>query len=109
MVNQSKLHSFCTALKYKYGYKVPKDFKHAMELDIQNRNALWCVATALKLAQLYEYNNTFKDLGYQAKAPAGYKKIQTHIIYNCMHDGRHKAQMATDGHLTDVYFGVVSL
>lgn len=23
MVNQSKLHSFCTAPKYKYGYEVP--------------------------------------------------------------------------------------
>jgi hypothetical protein len=44
----------------------------------------------------------------------GYKKICTHLIYDCKHDGRHKAQMVANGHLTDIplesiYSGVVSL
>ena len=43
-----------------------------------------------------------------------YKKIRTHLIFDCKHDGRHKARMVADGHLTDiplesVYSGVVSL
>ena len=60
-----------------------------------------------------EYN-TFKDLGYKAPAPEGYKRIRTHLVYDCKHDGRHKARMVADGHLTtvpidSVYSGVVSL
>jgi hypothetical protein len=67
------------------------------------------------MSQLAEYD-TFRDLGYKdtAPPPTGYKKIHTHLVYNCKHDGRHKARMVADGHLTDIplesmYSGVVSL
>jgi hypothetical protein len=67
------------------------------------------------MSQLVEYD-TFRDLGHNdtASPPTGYKKIRTHLIYDCKHDGRHKAWMVADGHLTDiplesVYSGVVSL
>jgi hypothetical protein len=113
MINQTKLQSFRTAPKYKYGFQVPRDYQHAEELDISNGNTLWQDATALEMAQLEEYN-TFKDLGYKASAPSGYKKIRTHLVYDVKHDGRHKARMVADGHLTavpveSVYSGVVSL
>jgi hypothetical protein len=65
------------------------------------------------MSQLTEYD-TFRDLGHKdtAPPPAGYKKIRTHLIYDCKHDGRHKAWMVADGHLMDiplesVYSGVV--
>jgi hypothetical protein len=67
------------------------------------------------MSQLAEYD-TFRDLGHKdtAPPPTGYKKICTHLVYDCKHDGRHKAWMVADGHLTDiplesVYSGVVSL
>jgi hypothetical protein len=67
------------------------------------------------MSQLAEYD-TFRDLGHKdtAPPPTGYKKIHTHLVYDCKHDGRHKAWMVADGHLTDillesVYSGVVSL
>ena len=46
--------------------------------------------------------------------PDGYKKIKVHLIYNVKHDGRHRARLVADGHLTElptesVYSGVVSL
>jgi hypothetical protein len=46
--------------------------------------------------------------------PAGYKRIRVHIVYDVKHDGRHKARLVADGHLTDipldsVYSVVVSL
>jgi hypothetical protein len=49
-----------------------------------------------------------------APPQTGYKKIHTHLVYDCKHDGRHKAWMVADGHLTDIplesmYSGVVSL
>jgi hypothetical protein len=102
------------APRYKYGYEVLRDFNHAKELDARNGNKLWQEATALELAQLHEYN-TFKDLGHKASAPHGYKKIRTHLVFDCKHDGRHKVRMVADGHLTavpvdtSVYSGVVSL
>jgi Reverse transcriptase (RNA-dependent DNA polymerase) len=42
------------------------------------------------------------------------KRIRVHIVYDVKHDGRHKARLVADGHLTDipldsVYSGVVSL
>jgi hypothetical protein len=59
-----------------------------------------------------EYD-TFRDLGHKdtAPPPTGYKKIRTHLVYNCKHDGRHKAWMVANGHipLESVYSGVVSL
>lgn len=84
-----------------------------MELDVCNGNRLWQEATDLELAQLNEYN-TFRDLGHQASAPQGFKKIRAHLVYDVKHDGRHKARMVADGHLTNVpidsvYSGVVSL
>ena len=48
------------------------------------------------------------------KIPKGYRKIRVHTIYDVKHDGRHKARVVADGHLTatpteSVYSGVVSL
>jgi hypothetical protein len=50
----------------------------------------------------------------KSKAPVGYKKILVHLIYDVKHNGRHKAILLADGHLTDiplesVYSVVVSL
>jgi hypothetical protein len=86
MVNQAKLCSFCTAPRYKYGYKIPRDFDHASCLDEKCGSTRWQHATALELAQLHEYK-TFKDLGYKAGTPEGYKKICAHLVYDCKHDG----------------------
>jgi hypothetical protein len=50
----------------------------------------------------------------KVKPPVGHKKIRVHLIVDVKHDGRHKARLVADGHLTDiplesVYSGVVSL
>jgi len=98
---------------YKYGYEVPRDYHHAIELDNQNDNTKWQDSTALEMIQLDEYN-TFKNLGKGAKPPDGYKKIRVHLVFDIKHDGRHKSRLVADGHLTkipmeSVYSGVVSL
>jgi hypothetical protein len=89
LVHQAKLRSYHLAPKYKYGYQVPHDYNHAMELDTRNWNKLWQEATGLELSQLNEYN-TFKDLGHQAQAPSGYKKIRAHLVYDVKHDADTK-------------------
>jgi Reverse transcriptase (RNA-dependent DNA polymerase) len=54
------------------------------------------------------------EKGKVINAPEGYKKIRVHLVFDVKHDGRHKARLVADGHLTeepveDVYSGVVSL
>jgi Reverse transcriptase (RNA-dependent DNA polymerase) len=111
MANQAKLRSYNSAPKFKYGFEVPRDYRHAIWLDKRNGNSKWADATRLEMAQLDDYS-TFKDVG--KAVPDGYKKIRVHLVYDVKHDGRHKARLVADGHLTDiplesVYSGVVSL
>jgi len=113
MANQAKLHSYRTAPKYKYGYEVPHDFTHAVQIDTKCGNTKWQEATKLERQSQDEYQ-TFEDHGYKADPPKGYKKIWVHLVFDVKHDGRHKAHLVADGHLTDtplesVYSGVVSL
>ena len=110
-VNQAKLRSYNTAPKYKYGYEVPKNYADAVRLDERNKTTKWQDAVALEMTQLDDYK-TFKTYG--RVKPSGYKKIKVHLVFDVKHDGRHKARMVADGHLTDiplesVYSGVVSI
>ena len=46
--------------------------------------------------------------------PNGYHKIKLHLVFAVKFDGRHKARLVADGHLTpesieNIYSGVVSL
>jgi hypothetical protein len=61
------------------------------------------------MSQLAEYD-TFRDLGHKdtAPPPTGYKKIHTHLVYDCKHDSRHKARMVAYCHLTDIPLESVS-
>jgi hypothetical protein len=115
MANQAKLRSYRTTPKYKYGFEVPRDYKHAVELDRQNGNTKWQDAVALEMLQMTEYE-VFRNLGHRNRVqpPSGHKKIRVHLIFNVKHDGRHRARLVADGHLTDpgtesVYSGVVTL
>ena len=113
MANQAKLRSYRYAPKYMFGFEVPRNYNHALELDKKNGNTRWQDCTKVEMEQLYEYS-TFQDYGIDGKIPPGYKKIRTHLVFAVKHDGRHKARMVADGHLTDVpldsvYSGVVSL
>ena len=115
MLNQAKLRSYRTSPRYKFGYELPRnnDYEHAVQLDKRNGNRLWQEATQIEMNQHNEYK-TYKYLGYNAKAPDGYKKIRVHIVWDVKHDVRHKDRLVDDGHLTDVplssvYSGVLSL
>ena len=75
-----------------------------MELDAKNGN---------HLEQIDEYE-AFKDQGFKAAPPPGYKRIRVHMVYAIKHDLRRKSRLVADGNLTDVplesvYSSVVSL
>jgi hypothetical protein len=113
MANQAKLRSFCLAPKYKYGFEILGDYKHAIELDEKHGTTQWVDATSLEMVQLDDYD-CFHDQGKGVDIPKGFKKIRVHLIYDVKHNARHKARLVADGHLTDipadsVYSGVVTL
>jgi hypothetical protein len=113
MANQAKLRSFRLAPKYKYGFEIPWDYKHAIELDEKHGTTQWVDATSLEMVQLDDYD-CFHDQGKGVKIPKGFKNIRVHLINDVKHNGRHKAQLVADGHLTNipfdsVYSGVVTL
>ena len=83
-----------------YGFEIPRDYEHAKQLDSKNKNDKWQTATDLEMQQLDAYD-TFIDVGKDGETPKGSKRIRVHLIYACKHDGRHKARLVADGHLTD--------
>jgi len=84
MANQAKLQSFCTAPTYHFGILIPRNHKHAMELDQLHGNNLWRESEVTELDSIDEYN-TFQDVG-KGTTPKGYKKIWYHIVYAVKHD-----------------------
>ena len=73
----------------------------------------------LELTQIREYK-VFKDTGKaqfhngKVVTPDGFQKIRVHFVYAVKHDGRFKARLVADGHLTkepveSIYSGVFSL
>ena len=118
-VKQSRIRQVRASARYQHGFQVPKDYNDAMRLDKENGNTHWQDAMDLELTQIHEYK-VFKDTG-KAKfhngkvvAPDGFQKIRVHFVYAVKHDGRFKARLVADGHLTkepveSIYCGVVSL
>ena len=108
-INQSKLRQVRRRTKVKFGYEVAQDFADAKRLDEQNGNTLFMDATKLEMSQIKDY--TVFEKGPKAiyagtkkpvNAPAGYQYARVHLIYDVKHDGRHKARLVLDGHLTEI-------
>jgi hypothetical protein len=47
MVNQSRIKATRNAPRYKFGYRIPRNYDEAMQLDLKNGNMLWREATDL--------------------------------------------------------------
>ena len=115
LVKQAKLYSLKYSPRYKYGFEIPKNYEDAERLDRKNGNDDWKDANQLEHEQLRGYN-VFTDKGRFAgyRIPCGYQLIRVHTIFDVKVDGRHKARVVADRHLTatptkSVYSGVVSL
>ena len=107
------LHSYRTKPIYHFGVQVPRNYEQAMEFDERNGNTKWQDSIDIELKQIDEYD-TFIDKGADFKPGPDFKKIRVHLVFAVKHDGRHKARLVADGHLTNtpidsVYASVVSL
>ena len=105
---QSWIRQVRASARYQHGFQVPKDYNDAIRLDKENSNTHWQDAMNLELTGKVQFNNG------KAVTPDGFQKIRVHFVYAVKHDGRFKARLVADGHLTkepveSIYFGVVSL
>ena len=93
-VKQSRIRQVRASARYQHGFQVP-----------ENSNTHWQDAMDLELTQIHEYK-VFKDTGKaqfhngKAVTPDGFQKIRVHFVYAVKHDGKFKARLVADGHLT---------
>ena len=92
-----------------------------MQFDSENKNSKWYDAIRLEMESMREYKEFKKwDKAILDKhkkvmnSPKGYHRIKVHLVFAVKFDGRHKARLVADGHLTpapieNIYSGVVSL
>ena len=102
-----------------FGYLI--QYMEAMEYDKENKNSKWYDAIKLEMESMQAYK-VFKNwdkviLDKDKRVmnpPKGYQKIKVHLVFAVKCDGRHKARLVADGHITpepveNIYSGVVSL
>ena len=104
-----------------FGFLIPRNYTELLEFDKANNNSNWYDATKAELDSIHSYEvfQKHQKVKYDKQkkvlnAPPGYQKIRVHLIFAVKYDGRHKARLVADGHLTpetveSIYSGVVSL
>ena len=120
-IKQSKIRQVRHSKKYMFGFLIPRNYTEALEFDKANNNSKWHDATKAELDSIHSYHVFQKHekpiYDKQKKvrnAPPGYQKIRVHLVFAVTYDGRHKARLVAEGHLTpepveSIYSGVVSL
>ena len=78
-----------------------------MQFDTENKNCKWYDAIKLEMESMLEYkvfkmwDKAILDKHKKVvKPPKGYHKINMHLVFDVKFDGRHKARLVADGHLT---------
>ena len=102
--------------KFKFGIELPRNRKHARELDAMNGNTMWQDAEQEEIDQLMHFK-TFKILGKGVRDFPNKEKytfVPLHMVYDVKFDLRRKVRIVAGGNWTDppecdVYSGVVSI
>ena len=91
----------------------------AMQSDNDNHNSKWYDTIKLEMESMQSYivfkmwDKAILDKHKKViNAPKGYHKIKVHQAFGVKFDGKHKARLVADGHLTiepvkNIFFGVV--
>ena len=120
-IKQSQIRQVRRSQTYMFGYLIPRNYVEAIQFDSENKNSKWYDAIKMEMGYMREYK-VFKkwDKAILDKykkvmnSPKGYHRIKVHLVFAVKFDGRHKARLVADGHLTpepieNIYSGVVSL
>ena len=120
-IKQSKIRQVRRSQTYMFGYLIPRNYMEAIQFDSENKNSKWYDAIKLEMESMAEYkvfkkwDKAILDKHKKVKnPPKGYHRIKVHLVFAVKFDGRHKARLVADGHLTpepieNIYSGVVSL
>ena len=104
-----------------FSFLIPRNYNEAFKFDKANNNSKWYDATKAELDSIHSYEvfQKHEKVKYDKQKkvlnePTGYQKVRVHLISAVKYDGRHKARLVADGHLTpepveSIYSGVVSL
>ena len=97
---------------HKYGVKLPKTVKQAIEIDNENGNTLWWDAL---MKEMKNVRPAFEVYEGKEEDLVGYQKIRCHIIWDVKlgENFRRKARLVAGGHVTELpssitYSSVVS-
>ena len=79
----------------------------AIQFDSENNNSKWYDAIKLEMESMSEYK-VFKKWDKAIldkhkkvkKPPKSYHRIKGNLVFAVKFDGRHKARLVADGHLT---------
>ena len=90
-----------------FGYLIPRNYMEATQFDSENKNSKWNDAIKLEMESMSEYkvfkkwDKAILDKHKKVKnPPKGYDNIKVHLVFAVKFDGRHKARLVADGHLT---------
>jgi hypothetical protein len=106
----SAVNSRVCKCSHKYGIKVPRSVKEALDFDHRNGNTFWADALTKEMGNVCI---AFEILGPNDKPPVGWYKASGHIVFDVKMDFTHKARWVKDGHktpdsTTPSFAGVVS-
>jgi hypothetical protein len=76
-----KIKSKYWARTHKYGIRIPKSIKEAIEVDTENGNSLWMDAKHLEMKNL---RMAFKEYDGDPNSFVGYIQITGHLVFNVM-------------------------
>lgn len=85
---------------HKYGLRVPKTVKEAIEIDRENGNTLWWDALMKEMLNVRPAFEVFE--GKVQDLPVGYQRIKCHVIWDIKlgENFRRKARLVAGGHTT---------
>ena len=84
---------------HKYGIRIPKNIKEALEIDRENGNTLWMDAIKLEMANV---RIAFEEFDGDPNSLVGYTQITGHLVFDVKlgENFRRKARYCADGHKT---------
>jgi hypothetical protein len=99
--------------QFMFGVEIPKNAKHALEMDKPNGNNLWRESIDKELEMINQFQ-TFRRLKKNERLGLDFKMVPYFIVFTNKFDGRRKARLVAYGNRTvidteEVYSGVVGM
>ena len=108
----AKIKSTYWSRTHKYGIRIPKSVREAIEIDNQNNNTLWWDAL---MKEMRNVRPAFEEYEGEVSQLVGYQKIKCHVVWDIKlgENFRRKARLVAGGHTTAIpetmtYSSVVS-